>query len=333
VLTLEICNNPLCRELDLDVPGCDDDAAMLAGSRYSCRCPVCPNALLPFCPIDRTLGQFRDSSPVPAVSPSTLPLPKYHQIYLVLREQLAEGRHAQGLPGELGLAAEFGVARVTIRKAMERLVAEGLVERSPGRGTVPKARVPLPARGRRGSDDVRSARLSGLLENIVNMGLATQVQVLSCERVLATPSVAEALSLEVGAAVQKAVRIRSLAAGPLALITTHLPWSLAAGIDAIALKRKPLLLLLESNGVRIGEATQTVTARLADAEAARHLQVDVGSALLSVTRLVRDARGRPVQWLHGLYRPDRYEYRMELSRVGKVDAKVWVSKDLSPDTR
>ena len=61
-----------------------------------------------------------------------LPLPKYHQVYLVLREQLAEGRFAQGVPGEMQLMKEFGVARVTVRKALERLVADGLIERSPG---------------------------------------------------------------------------------------------------------------------------------------------------------------------------------------------------------
>jgi GntR family transcriptional regulator len=44
---------------------------------------------------------------------------------------------------------------------------------------------------------------------------------------------------------------------------------------------------------------------------------------------VRDADDRPVQWLQGLYRPDRYQYEMQLSRVGNVDAKVWVSTDLA----
>ena len=68
-----------------------------------------------------------------------LPLPKYHQVYLVLREQLAEGRFERGVPGEMHLMKEFGVARVTVRKALERLVVDGLIERSPGRGTVPRA--------------------------------------------------------------------------------------------------------------------------------------------------------------------------------------------------
>ena len=81
--------------------------------------------------------------------------------------------------------------------------------------------------------------------------------------------------------------------------------------------------------MRIGRAEQAISARLADADVARHLQVDVGSALLAVQRLIFDADDRPVQWLQGLYRPDRYQYQMQLSRVGTVDAKLWVSTALT----
>jgi len=70
---------------------------------------------------------------------AVLPLPKYHQIYLVLREQLDEGRFADGLPGELALMQQFAVARVTVRRALELLAAEGLIAREPGRGTRPLA--------------------------------------------------------------------------------------------------------------------------------------------------------------------------------------------------
>ena len=64
-----------------------------------------------------------------------LPLPKYHQVYLVLRQQLDEGRFEHQLPSELRLTQQFGVARVTVRKALERLASEGRILRAPGRGT------------------------------------------------------------------------------------------------------------------------------------------------------------------------------------------------------
>lgn len=250
-----------------------------------------------------------------------LPLPKYHQIYLVLREQLAEGRFAAGLPGEVALAGQFGVARITVRKALEQLAAEGLIERARGRGTVPRSAPPAPAE--------RRAQLTGLLDNLVSMGLQTKVQVVSCETVPAAEAVAQALQLAAGTPVQKAVRVRSTKAGPLSLITTHVPAALATGFGKRELAKQPILVLLEQSGVRIGRATQTISARLADAASAGHLGVAVGSALLAVTRLIFDQDERPVQWLHGLYRPDRYQYEMQLSRVGSIDAKVWVSTELT----
>ncbi len=257
----------------------------------------------------------------------SLPLPKYHQVYLVLREQLEEGRFADGVPAEMQLVKEFGVARVTVRRALEQLVADGLIERSAGRGTVALARPAEPAAA--AAPPGQRAHLTGLLENIVNMGLRTSVKVIQCEVIPASEQVARQLDLPRDTPVQKAVRVRSTAQGPLSHITTYVPQQHAKGFGRRALGKKPILMLLEDSGVQIGRARQSISARLADAAVARLLDVEVGSALLAVQRLVFDIHERPVQWLQGLYRPDRYQYEMQLSRVGDIDAKVWVSEELS----
>jgi GntR family transcriptional regulator len=257
----------------------------------------------------------------------SLPLPKYHQIYLVLREQLQEGRFAAGLPGEVALTQQFGVARVTVRRALEQLAADGLITRQPGRGTRPiEMPAPEPVEA---TDGAQRAHLTGLLENLVSMSLHTTVKVLEVETVTASAAVAAALQLVPGDAVQKAVRVRSTREGPLSHITTWVPAVVARRFGRRELARKPILVLLEEAGVQVGRAEQTISARLADADVARQLDVSVGSALLAVRRLIYDADDKPVQWLHGLYRPDRYEYVMQLSRVGSIDAKVWVSKDVA----
>jgi GntR family transcriptional regulator len=129
--------------------------------------------------------------------------------------------------------------------------------------------------------------------------------------------------------VQKAVRVRSTKEGPLSHITTYVPGDIGRRFGRRELARKPILVLLEESGVKVGRAQQTLSAKLADLLVARHLDVAVGSALLAVRRLIYDEQERPIQWLHGLYRPDRYEYEMQLSRVGSIDAKVWVSTELS----
>jgi GntR family transcriptional regulator len=260
---------------------------------------------------------------------AVMPLPKYHQIYLVLREQLREGLFKTGLPSELAFQQQFGVARVTVRKALEQLAAEGLISRQPGRGTQPTAAVQAAAPSQAQSSQPRKAQLTGLLENLVSMGLATTVKVLDVSSVAAPQDVAQALQIESGDAVQKAVRVRSTSAGPFSHITTYIPEAIGAHFGRKELAKKPILVLLEEAGVQVGRAEQTISARLADAQLAQHLDVAVGSALLAVRRLIFDTSERPVQWLHGMYRPDRYEYVMQLSRVGDIDAKVWVSKELS----
>lgn len=260
----------------------------------------------------------------------SLPLPKYHQIYLVLREQLQEGRFAQGLPGELALMQQFGVARVTVRRALQELAGEGLIARERGRGTRPVT-TPDTRNGdeRAARPHNRTTHLTGLLENLISTSLNTTVRVLEVSTVGATGEVAEALQLAPGDPVQKAVRVRSTREGPLSHITTWVPGDLARNFGKRELMKKPILVLLEESGVRVGGAQQTISARLADAQVAQHLGIAVGSALLAVRRLIHDEQGRPVQWLHGLYRPDRYEYQMRLSRVGDIAAKVWVSRELS----
>ena len=171
--------------------------------------------------------------------------------------------------------------------------------------------------------------MTGLLENLVSVSRHTSVRVLEVDVVSASEPVARALQIATGDGVQKAVRVRFTAEGPLSHITTWVPQALAAGFGGRELADKPILVLLEESGVHVGRAHQTISARLADAQVAEQLGVSVGSALLAVRRLVFDTRDRPVQYLHGLYRPDRYEYQMQLSRVGDIDAKVWVSREAS----
>ncbi|HZT63159.1 MAG TPA: GntR family transcriptional regulator [Burkholderiales bacterium] len=249
-----------------------------------------------------------------------LPVPRYHQIYLVLRERLAAGEFARDvpLPGELQLARSYGVSRVTLRAALELLVREKLIVRQRGRGTYLRPGVELPQPG---------PPLLGLLENLVAMGLKTSVRVLELSDVPASADVAAALKIAPGDRVQKAVRLRSHKGGPVSLLTTYVPAAVAR-FGRRQLAAKPMLQLLEETGVKVAGAEQTVGAKLADPASAPPLQVELGAALLAVTRLVHDQAQRPVQLLRGLYRPDRYHYRMRLTRGGDDIPRVWVNNDL-----
>lgn len=245
--------------------------------------------------------------------------PRYHQVRLALRQRIRDGVYTGvfPLPGERALAEEFGVGRVTVRSALARLAEEGLVVRVRGKGTVPVQRPeqPQPVKVR-----------GGLLEDLLAMGYRTKARVLEHRTCAAPGYVAQALGIEPGARVLKVVRVRSFKGHPIQLTEVYVPEPFARHLTRRALSDAPMVAVLERHGVRVVAAEQTMGAAVAEPEVAECLGVPEGVALLKVVRTAVDQAGRPVQFLIGLFHPERYEYRMRLSRVGG-ETKVWVESD------
>src|SRR4029453_798296 len=76
----------------------------------------------------------------------------------------------------------------------------------------------------------------------------------------------------------------------------------------------PLIDLLERTGIVVGAAEQSLSATAADTLTAPRLKVGVGIPLLLMKRCAKDTNCEPVQYIEILYRPDRFEYRMSLTR-------------------
>jgi GntR family transcriptional regulator len=254
-----------------------------------------------------------------AVDPG-LPIPLYHQIYVVLREQILSGVYADQamVPTEQTLSERFGVSRITAKRALDELAAEGLVVRRRGRGTTVVGR--LPSRP-------LSANLSGLLENLLMVGLKTSVSIIQFGYVPPPNDVREALGLAEGEETQRAVRVRVHDGVPLSYSVSFVPAEIGRAYGPKDLMTTPLLALLERAGILIGSADQTIGAALADSVVAPLLGVRVGSPLLSITRTVFDQNGRPVEHINIRYRPDRYQYRMKLNRVQGRATKLWSSAE------
>ncbi|MBT5265963.1 MAG: GntR family transcriptional regulator [Rhodospirillaceae bacterium] len=237
--------------------------------------------------------------------------PLYHQILLVLRQQIEDGLYRTGdrLPGEFELASRFDVSRITVKRALNELVRLGLVKREQGRGTTVTARsAPLSFR----------ATASGRIENLRDMGLETQARLLAFDYVSATANVAEALEIQIGETVQRAVRVRSIGGEPFSYLISFVPERIGRSYEAGDLDASPLLSLIEATGAVVARAHQSITATLADTEMASELKIDIGAPLLIIRRVVFDADDIPVEYLEANYRPNRYEMSMELNRVGET---------------
>lgn len=250
-------------------------------------------------------------------------VPLYHQIFLILRNRIYGGTLAPGdlVAGEQELGHEFGVSRITAKRALNELADAGLVIRERGRGTRVVKRPPPPA---------VTSSIEGWLENISLMGLATEARVLDFGYVPASEDIASALGLKQGMEVQRAVRVRLLDGQPMSYLVTYVPSDIGRNFDADDLNAMPLLHLLERAGVNVASARQSISATMADPGVASALSIAPGAPLIEVRRVVRDAADRPVEYLRVLYRPDLYRFEMSMRRVRETEGMRWTTQTSSP---
>ena len=169
-------------------------------------------------------------------------------------------------------------SRVTVRRSLEVLRDEGLVDSRQGFGWFVAA------------DPLRQtlARLGTIEHQLTESGRASSRQVLEFGFVSAPPRAEEVL----GVTTVLEVRRRNLADGePFALVTVWCPEDLGAELSRAAVERHSFLELLS---VQLGGATQTIGAAVAGADEARALEVPVGSPILRCERITRSVDGRPV---------------------------------------
>jgi GntR family transcriptional regulator len=242
---------------------------------------------------------------------------KARRVYLLLRDEMSNGTYPEGstLPAEQRLAVMFAVSRVTIRRALDALDADGLIEKRVGSGTV--------VRPQQGAGETLSADFTTLLPQLVQMGQATTARLLSFSYGAAPEGVSSAMALPRGSRVQTAVRVRLIEGRPFSHLTTYVPEEIAASYTEADLATTPLFRLLERSGVRVTAAHQSVSAVLAAPDVAEALDIAAGAALLSLKRVVRDEEGRGVEYLSALYRADIFRLEMDLNRVGFADARHW----------
>lgn len=253
--------------------------------------------------------------PLPDGGTATLPEGgKSRRVFLLLRDAIVGGHYPAGtlLPSEQRLAAMYEVSRVTVRRALDALAADGLIEKRTGAGSAVCAAIPTMA-----------ADLTTLLPQIVAMGRQTEVRLLSFSYDVAPPQVAKALKLADRGRVQQAVRVRLANGRPFSHLTTFVPEAIAINFSEADLANTPLFELLERGGARIESARQSVTATLATPEVAAALEVSVGSALMSLTRTVYDDSGNGIEYLSALYRPDLFRLDMAMTRVNSDCGRHW----------
>lgn len=245
-------------------------------------------------------------------------LPVYHQLSSILRQQIKDGAFTpdKAMPSEMQLSSGYDVSRVTVRRALELLEAEGRIVRRHGVGTF----VAPPAR----NVQAPAGRVSGLVENLISMGMDTTAQLLEYESDIVPPApVAQALGLQADDTVLKMVRLRSHRGATLSVSTVYLPHSVSHLVQEHMLDDRPVVRMLEDGGIRPYRAEQTMTAVPADDAVAKWLGIGVSMPVIRLRRTIFNEQGQPIQHYVGLYNPDNYEYHLMLTRDNSSDRPQW----------
>jgi GntR family transcriptional regulator len=228
-------------------------------------------------------------------------LPLYQQLQRVLRQAI-ETRVLgpdDALPPERDLASDFSVSRITVRKAIDGLVGEGLLVRRQGAGTFVCARV-----------EKNFSKLTSFSEDMRARGRNPRSVWLRKAAGTVTPEEALTLRSSPGTPVYRFHRIRFADDAPMALEYATILASCLPSLEAV---ESSLYVALERAGNRPVRALQRLRAVLFSAEQAELLQAKENDPGLLVERLGFLKDGRAAEFTQSFFRGDIYDFVAELS--------------------
>jgi GntR family transcriptional regulator len=162
--------------------------------------------------------------------------------------------------------------------------------------------------------------IPGLVENLITFAAGTTARTLDWAVVAETPDLAAGLG---PGPYLRVLRVRSHEGNPISLSTIHVPAPFAALLDPVDAGDEPIVKVLDRKGVLASTADQVITAVAASDLAAAHLGVAAGAPLICMRRLMLTEDRRPVLRQESLYAPDRFEYRMTLTRTSVGPLAKW----------
>lgn len=231
------------------------------------------------------------------------PVPRYLQLADLMRQRIARGTwpREHRLPSLEALMAEFGVARVTVRQAIDLLAREGLVSPQQGRGTFVTG---APSRD-------RIINVVTTLDELARVYEDTQPRIVNIDESAGSPPLAGSEGEPAPHyAFMRRVHLRE--GRPYCVINIWLDERIFRKSPQAFRTRTVIPLLKAMKGLRIASAHQVLTIASADLEVANLLEVPMNSPVAEVRRVFRDAAGTVIYLADVTYRGDVIRLEMDL---------------------
>ncbi len=236
-------------------------------------------------------------------------LPRYRTLADRLRTDLRRGHFKVGarLPGEIALSAQFGVSRHTVREALRRLEADGLIERRRRLGT--RVRASAPAE--------RYVQTLSALDGLLQYPEESRLHVVDCRAIRAGARLARLLGVTVGSRWQRirALRIAGPEGGVLCSTVVYVLPDYAAVAAHIGRDASPVYALIERLfAEHVAQVQVQLRASCLAGPVARTLSVPTGSPSLDVVRRFYGRAGRVVEVSVASHPAERFTYSFEVQR-------------------
>ncbi|OKL42991.1 GntR family transcriptional regulator [Pseudovibrio exalbescens] len=240
--------------------------------------------------------------------------PLYLDISDQLIEKIKNGDWPTGaiVPTEAELQEEFGVSRVTIRKAMKVLVEADLLYRVRGSGTYVKAP----------KVQHNAFQLTGFIEEISAQGKTPSSRILTFELIESDALIAQKLQLEVGEQVYSIRRLRLIEDTPEILEHTYMPLSFFPDLSIQAMQHSKYEYIEKEKGLTIRLSRQEVHPVLLDAEIAQKLEAQVGDPVIRVDSVGELDDGRPFEFTIHYFRVKQYSFNFVSYRHAQAPAAL-----------
>jgi GntR family transcriptional regulator len=233
------------------------------------------------------------------------PIPLYHQLERALHDRIGSGEFAPGdvLPTEEQICEQYGVSRITVRRALDALIAHGLIVKKRGVGSFVAER----------NEGVRSVRIAGSLDEFLATAGALEIEPLSLETLEPPPEVVDSLGLGEGENAVRLELISSLSQGPVIYLEVYFPEAIGRELSFDDIRPGvPVVRVIERKlNLRVVRAQQLIEADVAGPVAGRHLDLDPSTPLLRIRRVYYAAGDRPVEVAILRHHPERYQYFVE----------------------
>lgn len=233
--------------------------------------------------------------------------PRYEQLSRHIAEAITDGRLEPGsqLPPERDLADLAQVSRVTVRKAVAELVAEGLVDQRRGAGTFVRAQGP--------KLEQSLSSLTSFTDYMLARGKTSTSVVLARGLFFPAPEESMALGVPGTERVARVERLRSADGVPVAIERSSVPVDI---LPEPGLVETSLYAVLRASGGAPTRAIQRIAAMNLAPREAELLRLPVGAAVLRIDRTGYLPSGRPIEFTRGLYHSDIYDFVAELRLDG-----------------